>query len=303
MEFSTTTRIDGDPVSVDTFTSWLAGFAEPLSLSSSLSGQLVFFTAYKGLDGFFFEDPNNPENLQPATNNPLIGSYYEAAFSPDGSQIAYTQTTSEDNITFKNNIFVANTSGFSKPIQLTYNEQSMAPAWSPDGKRITFLISANSYSGDIYVMNSDGSGVSQLTHSGSARSPVWAPDGRTIAYADGDIWLVNADGTNRNRLSTGGSVTDDPAFSPDGSKIVFTDLDAVYVINTDGSGQINLINSEPGNIINNTKWSYDGQQIAYDLTKYDPEYSTNVFTMNSDGTNQVQISYALANTSYPFWYP
>jgi TolB protein len=84
-------------------------------------------------------------------------------------------------------------------------EAYAAPAWSPDGQKITFA-GERSGNSEIYVMNADGSGQRRLT--------------RNLAY-DGD-----------------------PAWSPDGQKITFVSnrhgLYAVYVMNADGSGQRRL---------------------------------------------------------------
>lgn len=58
----------------------------------------------------------------------------------------------------------------------------------------------------IYVMNSDGSGLTRLTHDGRIEiSPIWSLDGRQIAYERArrgwDIWVMGADGSNRQNLT------------------------------------------------------------------------------------------------------
>ena len=67
------------------------------------------------------------------------------------------------------------------------------PDWSPDGGRIAFS-SYRDGNREIYVMNSDGSGVTRLTdrflwstkwRRGTldyADEPDWSPDGRRIAF-------------------------------------------------------------------------------------------------------------------------
>ena len=40
------------------------------------------------------------------------------------------------------------------------------PKWSPDGKRVAFILMANGgFMSDIHVMNVDGTGVTNLTNS------------------------------------------------------------------------------------------------------------------------------------------
>src|SRR6185503_901192 len=61
-----------------------------------------------------------------------------------------------------------------------YASDESQPAISPDGTRIAFRSSRNGQG--IFLMNSDGSGVTQLTREGN--NPCWSPDGRELALAD-----------------------------------------------------------------------------------------------------------------------
>src|SRR6185436_4110875 len=61
-----------------------------------------------------------------------------------------------------------------------------------------------------------------------------------------DIYSMNANGTAQTRLSFDPAYATGPAWSPDGTKIVFdSQRDGnyeVYIMNTDGTGQANLTN-------------------------------------------------------------
>ena len=79
--------------------------------------------------------------------------------------------------------------------RLTENARNSAPAWSPDGRRITFH-SHRDRNEEIYVMNADGSGVTRLTHNYVAdRYPAWSPDGQTHR-----LLPQTATGTGRSTL-------------------------------------------------------------------------------------------------------
>ncbi len=55
-----------------------------------------------------------------------------------------------------------------------------APAWSPDGRRIAFVIT-----GTLYVVNADGSGhrtLTRLGRDGGVASLAWSPDGRKLLF-------------------------------------------------------------------------------------------------------------------------
>jgi len=60
---------------------------------------------------------------------------------------------------------------------------STDPNWSPDGTKIVFAGSSMPTAMDVYVMNSDGSGLCQLTSNGETDyNPEWSPDGNQIAF-------------------------------------------------------------------------------------------------------------------------
>jgi Tol biopolymer transport system component len=101
------------------------------------------------------------------------------------------------------------------------------PQYSPDGTRIVFG-SNRSWSGEIWVCNSDGSNALPLTnlaHSNTG-TPRWSPDGRRIAFdslAEGnfDIYVVSASGGKPQRITTEPAEDVCPSWSRDGQWIYF----------------------------------------------------------------------------------
>jgi Tol biopolymer transport system component len=77
---------------------------------------------------------------------------------------------------------------------------------------------------DIYTSNPDGSDPVNLTQTRVAEAdPAYSPDGMKIAFSrSDDIWVMNADGTGAVAITgTEGSGEVNPAWSRDGTKIVF----------------------------------------------------------------------------------
>ena len=81
----------------------------------------------------------------------------------------------------------------------------------------------------------------------------WSPDGKTILFTrfhlagGSDVFVVNVDGTGLRRLTRARGEDTAGAWSPNGSKIVFTSERTghpqVFVMNADGSRQRNISRS------------------------------------------------------------
>jgi len=102
-------------------------------------------------------------------------------------------------------------------------------AVSPDGRQVAMILSENGRSPDVYVANSDGTGLKRLTSTPTDESsPCWSPDGRWICFATKigarrTLAKVPASGGELQRISTSGVVNpSEPAWSPDGQWIAFT---------------------------------------------------------------------------------
>lgn len=106
--------------------------------------------------------------------------------SPDGSTVAFVKVTVNPAKTnYDTSIWTVSTTGADEPRKLTSGTRDSSPRWSPDGKFLAFVRSAETpgSSAQIYLLPTSGGEAFQLTNvARGAGGPVWSPDGRWIAF-------------------------------------------------------------------------------------------------------------------------
>lgn len=172
------------------------------------------------------------------------------------------------------------------------------------------FVSGRSEGVNIYLVNSDGSGLTRLTTPpGIHDDPAWSPDGTRLVFelSSGEgvngLTVINADGSGLRPLTEPGVPAWDPAWSPDGGRIAFaSDRDGdteLYVMGADGSN-ITRLTFDVGNDIQ-PAWSPDGSQIVFVSTR---DGEAELYVMDADGENPVRLTYSFGASAYaPAWSP
>jgi len=180
------------------------------------------------------------------------GGAYCVEFSPDGRMVAFSLDIPEDGL--DQELWTANADG--SGAHLLTKDCDLNYSFSPDSKQIVHSVYLENGQ-HIFISNSDGSKHRQLTGGiGNDHSPKFSPDGKRIIYVSrvnddapcfrsdtSVICVMDINGNGCHSLTNTDLFADSPAFTPDGTKIVFlaeTKVDDVvksfvYVMNSDGT--------------------------------------------------------------------
>ena len=236
--------------------------------------------------------------------------------SPDGSALAFVVESGSDT-----HIYRADRNG-ANALQLTVGSGLRdQPAWSPDGTRIAYRQREAGLGTDIWTMDAtDGSNPQNLTAdmgATSQSSPAWSwgSIGGTFRIGfshsesgQGHIWTMAADGSDKRQLTSSTVAYDDqPAWSPDGGRILFQRsapgiFGSLHWVdaNIGGVGAALMPAVAPlGGPHFSPVWSPDGRLVAF--TSRDANGDYQVFTVWADGTRIAQRTFAAEEHLDPAW--
>ena len=173
---------------------------------------------------------------------------------------------------------------------------------NPVGRQIAYPDTDNYDEGvcDIYIVNTDGSGVRNLTKTGGTVgefAPAWSPDGTAIAY---ERRIVDADHENWNHdlvvaeLAGGSSRVvgrgRGASWSPDGRRLLFSRgisarKAALFSVGRDGTATRRLT-PDYGSVASG--WSPDGRWLLFERDV--ESVRSTVWLMRADGTGKRRLT-------------
>ncbi|MBU1385567.1 MAG: amidohydrolase family protein [Alphaproteobacteria bacterium] len=211
------------------------------------------------------------------------GTWMSLDVSPDGRTLAFDML---------GDIYVMPVSGGEARAIASGVAWDMQPKWSPDGRHIAFT-SDRGGGDNIWIMEADGSSPEQVSKETFRllNQPEWTPDGQFIvarkhftsarSLGAGELWMYHRSGGGGVQMTerrTQQKDTGEPAFSPDGRYLYFSDdatPGSTFEYSKDVNGQIYVIRrldretgeidpyiTGPGGSIRPTP-SPDGKSIAF----------------------------------------
>ena len=161
---------------------------------------------------------------------------------------------------------------------------------------------------EIYIMRADGTGKARLTKSEENDTmPCLSSDGSRVLWVAGGegtgpqegeyggrICIMDLKDLRKKYLTPQGKLDDNPQFSTDGKKIIFSsveeDSDDIWTMNTDGSSRKRLTTDSASDCMPSS--SPNGRQIVFQSNRTG---AYEIFVMDADGKNLKQL------TKYKTW--
>jgi serine/threonine-protein kinase len=209
-------------------------------------------------------DERGAKQVIPGVASPF--NYHFPRVSPDGRRIVIQSSTPQGN-----DLWIYELAG-GAPTRLTTTGNAASPVWTPDGKRIVFVVTGSGGADELWWRPADGSGPAEKLFSGKDRLLPGSvtPDGRTLLFQERvenviSIWSIRLDGDPapqpvvRERFHNR-----TPAISPDGHWLAYVSnasgRDEVYVRPFPEDGAAVQITTAGGT---EPVWSRKGERLYY----------------------------------------
>ncbi len=271
---------------------FVPGVAQPRSHVIPGGPTQALTAAPDGTFDLYLEPDGDPDMLVGLTDT--AENELWAGLSPDGTRIVYTLINADGSTDLRlmgigpDGTITSDDALLDGDAQHEYS----ASGWTPDGSLLVMAKDSERRTTETDELDLDTGALTPFLRNSGNLS--FSPDGSKIVFArpkvtdpdDWDIWVADPDGRHAHDVLPLSGTQDSPAWSPDGSRILYTGWVGnnadVYVANADGSGVTNLTR-DSGDRDTTQGWTPDGHVLF--LSNRSHTGGTFLYFMNDDGTD------------------
>jgi Tol biopolymer transport system component/DNA-binding winged helix-turn-helix (wHTH) protein len=278
----------------------------------SPDGRRIAFVREGEDRGVFVVPPlAGPERRLTATDAPFpFSTWQRLAWVPDGRSLIVADNTAPSGpvVLFRISIESGDRERLTSPPAGALGDSS--PTFSPDGGVLAFARHVRPGAAEVYVMEMPGGKPRQLTSGARAMDGLaWSRDGKELVMASkqgsgsvSHLWRVRVSDGSVERLPVPSERLSDPAFTPDGRYVAFTqtqlDLN-IWRLPLSGGPAQPLVASTLEDV--GERYSPDGSRIAFASNR---SGTWEIWTCGNQGEDPAQLTnFGGPNVGNPRWSP
>lgn len=252
-------------------------------------------------------------DLRFALRDDLLGWGIDAAWSPDGTRIAYTRFHPT---VVRRDVYVFDLkTGATQQITQEMGDFN-TPAWSPDGRYLAYqgILPVPRANWDLYLYDFL-TGENRVLHAGldTDGRPDWSPDGQWLAfeteksaYDNVDVYRLNVETGLFRPLVASYHADMMPVWSPDGAWLAYvswgtTSYD-VFIASSDGRAPHPLFADSTDDL--DPAWSPDSRLIAFSTRREADSYFQHIYVVSAAGDGEARrVTWGNEGYTQPHWRP